>query len=137
MKWDEIFSPDRFLQDMYERGEIEKEDLEDDVYGRVVCSLCHNSVAWMYKTVRDDYPELLGGLYLVTGSFEVCGIGVRLDHSWVEYRGDDVVMLDLTLSQFRVTDKRLYVGKRLVQLNEWESVCFADYEGVKRLLLSL
>jgi len=137
MNWNEIFSPDLFLQDMFERREIYEEELKDEEYGRVVCSLCHNSVAWMYKRVLEDYPDLLDQLFLVTGSFEVSGLGVRLDHSWVEYRGDDVVMLDLTLSQFRVVDDRLYIGDRIKQLREWESVCFADYEGMKQLILSL
>jgi len=135
--WNKIFSPDLFLQDMVERGEIYEEELKDEVYGRVVCSLCHNSVAWMYKRVLEDYPDLLDQLFLVTGSIEVCGLGARMEHSWVEYRGDKIVMLDLTLSQFRVVSDRLYVGDRIKQLNEWGSACFADYENMKELIMSL
>ena len=60
------YSPPIYL---FERGEIEEEELDWE-YGRVVCSLCHNSVAWMYKRILDDYPELMENLFLVTGSFE-------------------------------------------------------------------
>jgi len=137
MNWNKIFSPDLFLQDMLDRGEIEEEELKDDVYGRVVCTLCHNSAAWMYKRIRDDYPDLLDNLFLVTGSYEM-GIGVKMDHSWVEYRKDNsTVALDLTLSQFRVVKDKLYIGPKIKQLNEWESVCFADYYGMRDLILSL
>ena len=84
MIWKEIFSPDLFLQDMIERGEIDEEELTWE-YGRIVCSLCHNSVAWMYKRILENYPDLLDQLFLVTGSFNMVG-NLRLDHSWIEYR---------------------------------------------------
>lgn len=137
MEWLEIFSPDLFLEDMIYRGEIEQGELDrNDPYGMMVSKLCHNSVAWMYKRVLDDYPDLLDQLHLVTGSF--CGIGnLRLEHSWVEHRGDKITVIDLTLSQFQVTKDRLFIADKTDKFNEYESVCFSDYDGMRDLIINL
>ncbi len=137
MEWATIFSPDLFIQDMFERGEIEQHELDrEDPYGMMVSTLCHNSVAWMYKRVLDDYPDLLDCLFLVTGSY-IRG-DIRMDHSWVEYREyGKATVLDLTLSQFRDTDDKLYIGLLTEKFNEYESVSFGDYDGMKDLILSL
>ena len=131
MDWAKIFSPDLFIEDMLMRGEIDEEELSDP-YGMMVTKLCHNSVAWMYKRVLEDYPDLLDQLFLVTGSYTHGS--VRMDHSWVEDCGG--IILDLTASQFRHTKDRLWVGDEHIGYTEQARASFGDYEGIKQLILS-
>jgi len=141
MNWNEIFSPDLFIEDMLYREEIHQDELDrKDPYGMMVGKLCHNSVVWMYKRVLEDYPDLLNQLFLVTGSYTMGGIfnDLRMEHSWVEYRKDcSVVVLDLTVSQFRKINDRLYIGECVEDFNEYEAISFGDADKIKELILTL
>jgi len=141
MNWLEIFSPEKFIEDMIELGQIEQDEIErEDPYGCMVTKLCHNACGWMYKEVRENYPHLLENLYLVTGSYKLGGIfGVlRVDHSWVEYRAENKnLILDLTFSQFRKTEDKLYISLRDDDFKEWASASFKDTLKVKELINSL
>lgn len=137
--WIKVFPPDMFLKDMVSLGEIFEDEVED-IYGRVVGSLCHNSVAWMYKRILETHPHLLDHLYLVSGVFRPGGFlrDLGFDHSWVEYRnGDTKIVLDLTLAQFRITEDRLYIGDKPDKLEEFTSICFNDTTDMLSFIVSV
>lgn len=136
MNWLNIFSPDNFISDMIKLGEVKEEELSWE-YGKMVCTLCHNSVAWMYSHAFKHHPELLENLYVVGGGYGIRGT-VLVPHSWVEYRKEGVVtVLDLTISQFRDIKDKLYVGEKLKNLIENISFCFADKENIESYISSL
>ena len=141
MNWKEIFSPELFIEDMLYRGEIEQYEIDEShPYGQMVSKLCHKSIAWMYKRILEDYPELLDNIYLVTGSYSMGGIfsSLRMEHSWLEYRLEkQVVVIDLTVSQFRKISDELYVGDRSIDYKEYSSICCSNFDDVMDFILSL
>ncbi len=136
MNWNNIFNPDLFIQNMLTIGEVEQEEIENnEPYGMMVTNLCNNACTWMCLTCVKNHPNLLPNLYFVTGNYKK---SFEREHSWVEYRiNKSILVLDLTLSQFRCTQDKLYVGPKTKEFNEYASICFTESDKLKEFIIGL
>ena len=126
---EEVFSPDQFIEDMYERGEI-NQLLHEAPYHELVYRLCHTSCAYM--VLRLQQWVSYGMEDIPTDKFWWChGTVNGCDHSWVEFREDDqIIVVDLTIAQSYPDMDMLYIGKRLPFYGPSTDACFSDKETI-------